>query len=203
MVWVLLGRSMNLSLPGGALLGLLLLALPAPADDSASNATARVAQLRRLFDFQPIPDEGGFYFSTYHSEMMVPGSSPGSPQRLAGSAIYFLLPPGDFSALHRLKEDEIYHYYNGSAIELLQLFPDGTGKVTICGPEFWSGQQPQVVVKHDVWQGSRPLDAKGYALLGTTMTPGFDPTDFHLGVRDELVKQYPKFADLIRALTRK
>ena len=64
--------------------------------------------------------------------------------------------PGDFSALHRLQEDEIYHYYTGSPIELLQLHPDGTGSVTLCGPEFWHGQQPQVVVKHGTWQGSAP-----------------------------------------------
>lgn len=166
------------------------------------TVTERLAILRKKFDFQPIPIEGGYFFSTYHSEMMVPGATPGSPQRLAGSAIYFLLGPGDFSALHRLKEDEIYHYYNGSPIQLLQLFPDGTGSITICGPEFWNGQQPQVVVKHDVWQGSRPLDPQSYSLLGTTMTPGFDPSDFDQGKRDDLVKAYPKFAERIKALTR-
>ena len=56
-------------------------------------------------------------------------------------------------------------------------------------------------MKHDVWQGSRPLDPKNYSLLGTTMTPGFDPSDFNLGKRDELTKSYPKFVDLIKALT--
>jgi uncharacterized protein len=174
----------------------------APSGDSTIVAATRVAMLRKEFDFQPIPKEGGYFFSTYHSEMMVPGASPGSPPRLAGSAIYFLLPPGDFSALHRLKEDEIYHYYDGSPIELLQLYPDGTGSVTICGPEFWHGQQPQVVVRHGVWQGSRPLDPQNYSLLGTTMTPGFDPSDFDLGKRDELLKAYPKFSGQIKALTR-
>jgi len=161
-----------------------------------------VALLRQQYNFQPISKEGGYFFSTYHSEMMVPGLSSSAPQRLAGSAIYFLLTPGDFSALHRLKEDEVYHYYNGSPIELLQLFPNGTGSITICGPEFWNGQQPQVVVRHDTWQGSHPLDAKSYSLLGTTMTPGFTPADFDLGQRDELIKAYPKFADKIKALTR-
>jgi len=174
----------------------------APSDDSTAVVAARVALLRKEFDFQPIPQEGGCFFSTYHSELMVPGSSPGSPPRLAGSAIYFLLPPGEFSALHRLKEDEIYHYYDGSPIELLQLYPNGTGRVTICGPEFWHGQQPQVVVRHGVWQGSPPLDPRDYSLLGTTMTPGFDPSDFDLGKRDELLKAFPKFAEQIKELTR-
>lgn len=155
-----------------------------------------------MFDFQPISQEGGYFSSTYHSEITVPGSAPASPPRLAGSAIYFLMGPGDFSALHRLKEDEIYHFYTGSPVELLRLYPDGTGSVTICGPEFWRGQQPQIVVKHGVWQGSRPLDPKGYSLLGTTMTPGFTASDFLLGKRDELIKAYPQFAAKITALTR-
>jgi predicted cupin superfamily sugar epimerase len=186
-----------------ALIFLLIATSLCPADTAREHeVAARLALLRQKFNFQPIPDEGGYFFSTYHSEMMVPGSAPGSPERLAGSAIYFLLGPGDFSALHRLREDEIYHFYNGSPIELLQLFPDGTGSVTICGPEFWNGQQPQVVVRHDVWQGSRPLDPAGYSLLGTTMTPGFDPSDFNLGKRDELTRAYPKYALQIKALTR-
>ena len=133
---------------------------------------------------------------------MVPGLAPGSPPRLAGSAIYFLMGPGDFSALHRLHEDEIYHFYSGSPIALVQLYPDGTGSITICGPDFWNGQQPQVVVRHGVWQGSRPLDPKNYSLLGTTMTPGFTASDFDLGKRDELVRLYPKFAEQIKSLTR-
>jgi uncharacterized protein len=173
-----------------------------PSSDQETIIAARLAILRQKFDFKPISQEGGYFFSTYHSEMTVPGSSPDSPPRLAGSAIYFLLAPGGFSALHRLKEDEVYHYYTGSPIELLQLFPDGTGSVTICGPEFWNGQQPQVVVKHGAWQGSRPLDPHNYSLLGTTMTPGFTPSDFDLGKRDELTKAYPQFAARIRALTR-
>jgi predicted cupin superfamily sugar epimerase len=171
-----------------------------PAGDKGS--AEQLAVLVRTFDFQPIPHEGGYFFSTYHSDATVPGLTPEAPSRLAGSAIYFLLKPGDFSALHRLKEDEIYHYYTGSPIELLQLLPDGTGHVTICGPQFWKGQQPQVVVKHGTWQGSRPLDPHGYALLGTTMTPGFTPTDFDLGERAELVRAYPQFAEQVKALTR-
>jgi predicted cupin superfamily sugar epimerase len=179
--------------------------LPGPADTPSAGsqeAPDHLAALLRKFDFQAIPQEGGYYFSTYHSEAMLPGLSPHAPERLAGSAIYFLLKPGDFSALHRLKEDEIYHYYTGSPIELLQLYPDGTGSVTICGPEFWNGQRPQVVVRHGVWQGSRPLNPKTYALLGTTMTPGFDPSDFDLGKRDDLIRAYPQFAAKIKALTR-
>jgi predicted cupin superfamily sugar epimerase len=175
--------------------------LPARAQDDAT-VTARLQTLRAMFNFQPIAQEGGYYFSTYHSEAMLPGSSPGALPKLAGSAIYFLMGPGDFSALHKLKEDEIYHFYDGSPTEMLLLFPDGTGRVIICGPAFWKGQQPQVVVKHDTWQGSRPLDPRGYSLLGTTMTPGFDAADFHLGRRDELLAAYPKFAARIKALTR-
>ncbi len=169
---------------------------------AGADTATRLAQLRKLFNFQPIPQEGGYFLSTYHSEMTVPGITPDVPRRLAGSAIYFLMGPGDFSALHRLKEDEIYHFYSGSPIELVQLFPDGTGSVTICGPEFWNGQQPQVIIKHGTWQGSHPIDPQGFSLLGTTMTPGFTAADFTLGKRDDLLKAYPKFAEQIKALTR-
>jgi predicted cupin superfamily sugar epimerase len=169
---------------------------------SEPDVVAKLALLRQKFDFHPIPQEGGYYFSTYHSDLTVRGAEPGTLPRLAGSAIYFLMGPGDFSALHRLKEDEIYHYYTGSPIELLQLFPDGTGSVTICGPEFWNGQQPQVVIKKGTWQGSHPLDVRSFSLLGTTMTPGFTPVDFALGKREDLLKAYPKFADKIKELTR-
>ncbi len=167
-----------------------------------SETAERVKILREHFDFRPIPQEGGYFFSTYHSDIQVPGAAPGAAARDAGSAIYFLLTPGDFSALHRLKEDEIYHYYSGSPIELLQLLPDGTGRVTICGPEFWKGQQPQVVIRHGTWQGSHPLDREDYSLLGTTMTPGFNPAGFELGRREELLKAYPQFSAKIKALTR-
>jgi predicted cupin superfamily sugar epimerase len=112
------------------------------------------------------------------------------------------MTPGDFSALHRLKSDEVYHFYGGSPTELLRLFPDGTGSVTICGPEFWNGQQPQIVVKRGTWQGSHPIEAGKYSLLGTTMSPGFDPADFELGKRADLLKAYPAFTEKIKALTR-
>jgi predicted cupin superfamily sugar epimerase len=149
-----------------------------------------------------VPQEGGYYFQTYHSDFTVPGASPGKPPRLAGTAIYFLLTPGDFSAFHRLKEDEVYHFYAGSPLELIQLKPDGTGSVTICGPEFWKGQEPQVVVPHGTWQGSRPLQPGNYSLVGTTMTPGFTASSFELGHGADLLKVYPQFAAEIKALTR-
>lgn len=169
---------------------------------TAQESPDHLDALLRLFDFKPIAEEGGYFVSTYHSAEMVPGVTPDAPQRMAGTAIYFLMKPGDFSALHRLKEDEIYHYYTGSPIEMLLLSPDGTGKVTICGPEFWKGQQPQVLVRRGLWQGSHPLDPNTYALLGTTMTPGYTGSSFELGKRDELIRAYPQFAARIKALTR-
>lgn len=171
------------------------------SSDMPADVAAHLALLRQQYDFKPISQEGGYFFSTYHSVLTVPGASSAAALH-AGSAIYFLMTPGDFSALHRLTADEIYHYYTGSPTELLQLFPDGTGSITICGPDFWNGQQPQIVVKSGTWQGSRPLQSNNFSLLGTTMTPGFDPSEFELGKRDDLLKAYPKFAEKIKALTR-
>ena len=125
-----------------------------------------------------------------------------SQAKALDSAIYFLLHGADFSALHRLQSDEIYHFYRGDPVELLLLFPDGSGEVRFLGPALEAGQQPQAIVRRGVWQGSRLKPDGHYALMGTTLAPAYDPSDFELGEREMLIQQYPTQAELIRALTR-
>jgi predicted cupin superfamily sugar epimerase len=122
--------------------------------------------------------------------------------RAAGTAIYYLLTPETFSALHRLRGDEVFHFYLGDPVDMLQLSPDGLGKWVTLGSDLESGQQPQVVVPAGVWQGSKLRPGGQYALLGTTMAPGFDVADFELGRREELLAAYPDFAEAIQGLTR-
>lgn len=154
---------------------------------------------------EPLPIEGGYFRQTYRADEMVEAAA--LPERYAhpkayGSAIYFLLHDDHFSALHRLLTDEIYHFYLGDPVEMLLLSPDGQSEVVVLGQDLEAGQRVQVIVPRGVWQGSR-LQAGGcFALMGTTMAPAWDPTDFELGARDELIRQYPDRADLIRALTR-
>lgn len=148
----------------------------------------------------PLPEEGGYYRETYRSPETVPGSA--LPERYGGdkhmaTAIYFLLTPDAFSALHRLPTDEIFHFYLGDPVTMLQLFPDGSARTVTLGNDILAGHCPQCVVPRGVWQGALLEKGGRFALLGTTMAPGFDVTDFELGRRSELLAHYQECADLI------
>ncbi|HYQ92594.1 MAG TPA: cupin domain-containing protein, partial [Candidatus Competibacteraceae bacterium] len=136
-------------------------------------------RLIELLQLKPLPIEGGYFRRTYCSdETIARDALPArySQARALGSAIYFLLHGAAFSALHRLRSDEIYHFYRGDPVELLLLFPDGSGEVRILGPALEAGQQPQVMAPHGVWQGSRLKPGGHYALMGTTLAPAYDPS---------------------------
>jgi predicted cupin superfamily sugar epimerase len=149
--------------------------------------------------------EGGYLRETYRSDESISAEALpdryGAP-RLFWSCIYFMLTPDTFSEMHRLKSDEIYHFYLGGPVEMLQLSPDGSGETITIGPHLLAGMRPQILVFRDVWQGSFLASGGRFALLGCTVAPGFDFADFEQGKREELVGQYPAYADLIAALTR-
>ena len=126
----------------------------------------------------------------------------GGRPRDAGTAIYFLLTSDTFSALHRLRTDEIFHFYLGDPVEMLHLHPDGTGASLLLGSAPHEGMRPQVVVPAGVWQGARMAGEGRFALMGCTVAPGFEFEDFELGSREALTREYPGFGETIRALTR-
>lgn len=164
-----------------------------------------VAELKALLKLKPLAMEGGYFAETYRSaETIAPSGLPSRYReaRSFATAIYFLLTPDTFSALHRLPTDETYHFYLGDAVELLQLHPDGSGTLTILGHDLLNGMWPQLTVPKGIWQGSRLRQGGHYALMGTTMAPGFDERDFEGGDRQVLFEGYPAFHDLILALTR-
>ena len=157
----------------------------------------------RMLDLQPHPIEGGFFRETYQSAATLPAAvlpDHRGPRRLS-TAIYYLLKPGHVSELHVLPGHEVFHFYLGSPVRMLQLWPDGTGKEVILGPDLAAGQLPQVVVPGGVWQGTHLLADTGFALLGCTMAPGFDYADYTGGSRAELTARWPAFAELIARLT--
>ena len=159
--------------------------------------------LIRLLNLQPHPKEGGHFRETYRSPHQVAAANlpPGyAGARSIATAIYYLLTPDTFSALHRLPGDEIFHHYLGDAVEMLLLHPDGRGQTIHLGKDLSAGQSPQVVVPANVWQGSRLLAGGQFALLGCTMSPGFDYADYQHGDRDELLAQYPSESRRIGAL---
>jgi predicted cupin superfamily sugar epimerase len=124
-----------------------------------------------------------------------------SPRR-TGTAIFYLLEPGTFSEMHCLRSDEIFHFYAGDPVEMLQLHPDGAGETILIGNDLLAGHRPQVVVERDIWQGSRLVAGGAWALLGCTVSPGFEYEDYESGHRESLCAGWPAHASLIAALTR-
>jgi uncharacterized protein len=155
--------------------------------------------IKRLLRLEPHPVEGGFFRRTY--------TSTGTMElargvRAQGTAIYYLLEAGSFSEMHVLESDEIFHFYLGDPVEMLELHPDGRSAVLILGPDLWAGQQVQVIVPAGVWQGLRLIGDGKVALLGCTVTPGFDFADYRAATFAELAARWPEQAKRIGALTR-
>lgn len=158
-----------------------------------------------LLGMKPLPEEGGYFIETYRCLDGIPaGSLPEcySGSRCFSTAIYYLLTSDTFSAMHRLVSDEVFHFYLGDPVEMLQLMPDGSGKVITLGPDIFNNQHPQVVVPKGVWQGARITSGGQFALLGTTVAPGFEYADYEHGRREDLIKAYPEFREHIISLTR-
>jgi uncharacterized protein len=160
----------------------------------------------RLLDLQPHPIEGGYFRETHRTLERIPASAltRHPADRSAGTAIYFLLTGDTVSEMHRLPGDEVFHFYLGDPVRMLQLHPDGTGRTLSLGTDIVGGQVPQLVVPGGVWQGSHVLPGPhGFALLGATMAPAFDYADYVTGKRSELSATWPAFAELIEKLTPK
>jgi predicted cupin superfamily sugar epimerase len=110
----------------------------------------------------------------------------------------------DFSAMHRLQTDEVWHFYGGAPIDMLLLYPDGHGRKITLGTNVLAGELPQFTVPHGVWQGSAPrgTSERTYSFAGDQLSPGFDYADFEMGYRDALERAYPAFTRDIQRLTR-
>jgi predicted cupin superfamily sugar epimerase len=151
-----------------------------------------------LLNLKPLPDEGGYYRETFRSKNAILSSET---QRSIKTAIYYLISQESYSLLHRLgTADEIFHFYLGGPVELIQI-KKGKIKRTILGHDLLSGQQLQVVVPAGIWQGARILGEHEWALLGTTVAPGFEFSDFELAKRDELIERYPDLKNEIVTFT--
>jgi uncharacterized protein len=157
-----------------------------------------------LLHLQPLTIEGGYFRETYRSALTVPAVAlPGEygGDRNVSTAIYYLLTPDTFSAIHRVKSDEVFHFYAGDAVEMLQLWPDGRGEIVMLHNDLGAGHEPQVIVPAGVWQGCHLVPGGSWALMGCTVAPGFDYADFTLANRAAMVAAYPEYSVLITALT--
>ena len=157
-------------------------------------------QIKSLLHLEPHPVEGGWFRRTYTSagNVELPRGA-----RAQGTAIYYLLEAGTFSEMHVLASDEIFHFYLGDPVEMLQLLPDGSSAIFTLGPDLAAGQLVQLVVPAGVWQGTRLVADGKVALLGCTVTPGFDFADYRNASAEELIAKWPAEMERIGKLTRR
>lgn len=139
-----------------------------------------------LLGLEPLEDEGGMLAPTWRDAR--------------SSAIYYLMRPDDFSALHRLSGTELWHHYAGAPVEMLLLEPDGALSQPMLGDDLAAGQRPMVAVPAGVWMAAATTG--DWSLTGATLAPPYDPDGFELGDRDELTEAYPEAAADIARFTR-
>lgn len=157
-------------------------------------------QIIKKLNLQPHP-EGGYYRETFRSPLIL-NNLPHGGQRNASTTIYYLLPAGMFSALHRVRlADEVWHHYDGDPVELHLITDAGVYSVVRLGKNLDAGEVPQVVVPANVWQAAVP-EGSAYSLCGCTVAPGFDFADFEMPSRAELLARFPTQPELITKLTK-
>jgi hypothetical protein len=152
---------------------------------------------------QPHP-EGGYFREAYRAPLMLPHSAlPGhGGDRTASTAIYFLLAGDQFSAFHRIRSDELWHFYAGSRLIVHVITTEGEYRQLLLGSNTAKGENFQAVVTAGCWFGSSLRHPDSFALVGCTVAPGFDFADFEMAKREELIAQYPQHRAIIQRLTR-
>jgi len=164
----------------------------------------QAALIIEQYGLQPHP-EGGFFTQTYRSQGRIPKAA--LPAEFAGernfsTAIVFLLRENDFSALHRLRQDEVWHFYLGGALRLVTISPDGQCSETILGRNGTAGDVVQAVVPAGCWFGAKPAEGAIFSFVGCTVAPGFDFADFELAQRSDLLEGFPDLETVILSFTR-
>lgn len=149
--------------------------------------------------------EGGYYKETYRSEGDI--NSDSLPENIEGkrsycTGIYFLLTSENFSSFHRIKQDEMWHFYSGSTLLVHVISPEGEYSLLKIGTNLGEGETPQAVVKANSWFGACLQNPDSFALVGCTVSPGFDFQDFELAEYSSLSKEFPKHSTIIKSLTR-
>ncbi len=163
----------------------------------------RINEIIRKLDLKPHP-EGGYFRETYRSSGEIDKSQLDdsfSGPRNYSTCIYFMLTSDMFSAFHRIKQDEIWHFYEGSPIRLHCISEEGRHTQYIVGRDFKNGQTLQLVVPAGEWFAANLINKNDYALVGCTVSPGFDFEDFELPSRKELVARFPEHEQLINRFT--
>ncbi len=161
-----------------------------------------VEYLKDRLDLSELPGEGGYYKETYRSDKMIILPSETDGERSISTSIYYLLDGTQFSAFHRLMSDEIWHFYTGSSVTLYIISKMEILSEVKLGSNIEKGEHFQVQVRAGSWFAATVNNKSSYALLGCTVSPGFDYLDFELGDRKKLIEMYPQHRSTIERLTR-
>jgi uncharacterized protein len=148
----------------------------------------------------------GFVAETYRSPQSIPLQALPSAyegSRPFGSVLYFLVTPDAQIRLHRIRSDQMYHHYLGEPLEVLLLYPDGTGRITMIGSDLAAGMRPQLFIPGGTFHISRLRAGSAFALLGTTEWPGFESLDLEFGDPNRLMGDYPTFRHDIEDFVRR
>jgi len=164
-----------------------------------------IEEVVRILDLKPLVGEGGLWKQTYLSPETLPVEVlPGrTTDRLTGSAIHFLLTPETFSCMHRLQSDEIWYFHMGASVEMLLIHPDGAVVVEVLGHDLAKGQRLQVTVPKGTWMGAQLHEKGEYALMSTSMAPGYADCEFEAGSFEALLPLLtdPAQEPILRRLT--
>ena len=161
-------------------------------------------EIKTMLGLEPHPT-CGFVAETYRSPLKIPAnalSDAYESERPYGSALYFLVTTDAQIVMHRIRSDQLYHHYLGDPLEVLMLYPDGTGAVATVGSDLTAGERPQLFIPGGTFHTSRLASEASFALLASTEWPGVEPPDVEHGDIEELVRAYPDFREQIRAFTR-
>jgi predicted cupin superfamily sugar epimerase len=160
------------------------------------------AALIDFYQLEPHP-EGGYFKRTYTAKTLLDKESLGDVfegNRVISSAIYYLLTEGSFSAFHRIKSDELWHFYHGVALNIHVLYPNGKYELRKLGSSISNGESFQLTIEAGCWFASVPVNPDGFSFVGCTVSPGFDFADFELAKYESLAQIYPEQAELISRL---
>ncbi len=149
--------------------------------------------------------EGGYYKEIYRAgEIYQAEHLPGryTKSRVFSTSIYFMLEGSQVSNLHRLKSDEIWHFYDGSGVIIYGIAEDGRITEILLGNNIDNGELPQAVIREGTWFCAEVADKSSYSLIGCTVSPGFEFEDFELGEREKLLKQFPAHEKIIKKFTK-
>jgi len=174
-----------------------------PQEPTSLALPEKARRLVETLSLMPHP-EGGFFRETYRAPLRLPADAlaptfPGT--RDASTAIYYLLAAGDRSRFHRIRSDEVWHFYLGDPLQVIELTEAGMALVTTLGTDFAAGQVPQHVVPAGRWFGACPAPGSSFSLVGCTVAPGFDFADFEMATAVALIREYPAAHAWVTRLT--